>query len=60
MSEGKTYGSVVITKQSKQKLLNSTIELMLSWGLDYDEVHGALERHREAANMIRALREAAE
>jgi hypothetical protein len=49
VAEGRTYASVVLTKRSKQKLVNNTIELMLSWGFDYDDLHTALNKHRREA-----------
>ena len=43
----KTYGSLELTKRSKEKMVNNTIDLLLSWGLDYDELHAALDNHRK-------------
>ena len=49
VAEGRTYGSVVLTKRSKQKLLDGQIDLMLAWGLDYDAMHAALNKHQREA-----------
>jgi len=47
VSESKeTYGSVIFTKRSKQRMVNNSIDLMLSWGLSYDDLHAALDKHR--------------
>ena len=46
----KTYGSMTLSKRSKQKLINSSIDLWLAWGIDYDAMYAALDKHREAAS----------
>jgi hypothetical protein len=48
--QGKTYGSMTLSKRSKQKLINSSIDLWLAWGIDYDAMYPALDKHREAAS----------
>jgi hypothetical protein len=46
----KTYGSIVLTKRSKQRMINNTIDLLLTWTEgDYRAIHEALHKHREAA-----------
>ncbi len=48
-------GSVVLSKRAQQRMVNNSIDLMLSWGLDYDAMHAALDKHREAAGKSKPL-----
>jgi hypothetical protein len=41
----KTYGSITMSKRAKQKLMNASIDLWLAWGIDYDGMRAAIDKH---------------